>query len=89
MDDAELRVDGNAVAGILTQVLAVDPTMVVAACAGCGASNTLGAMPAYLHGMGAVLDCPGCGAIMIRIGNPSGRVVLDLRGARWVQVEVG
>jgi hypothetical protein len=46
-------------------------------------------MPAYLHGMGAVLDCPGCGAIMIRIGNPSGRVVLDLRGARWVQVEVG
>jgi hypothetical protein len=89
VDESELRVDGNAVAGILAQVLAVDPTMVLAACAGCGASSALGAMPAYHHGMGAVLTCPGCAAIMIRIGTPSGRVVLDLRGARWVQVDVG
>jgi|tagenome__1003787_1003787.scaffolds.fasta_scaffold20174992_1 hypothetical protein len=87
--DAELRVDGNAVAGTLTQVLAVEPTMVLTACARCGASNRVGAMPAYQHGMGAILTCPGCAAVMIRIGSPSGRVVLDLRGVRWMQVEVG
>jgi hypothetical protein len=39
--------------------------------------------------MGAVLCCPGCESIMLRIGRGPGHLVLDLRGIRWLRVEVG
>jgi hypothetical protein len=89
MDDRELRLDGNAAAGLLAEVLAVEPTTGVASCAGCGISNQVGALVAYVHGMGAVLHCPGCDAVMLRLGRTPGRVWLDLRGIRWLRVEVG
>jgi hypothetical protein len=89
MDDRELRLDGNAAAGLLAEVLAVEPTTGVANCAGCGTSNQVGALVAYVHGMGAVLHCPGCDAVMLRLGRTPGRVWLDLRGIRWLRVEVG
>ncbi|HEX6677736.1 MAG TPA: DUF6510 family protein [Actinomycetes bacterium] len=89
MDDRDLRLDGNAVAGMLAEALAAEPTADLANCAGCGASNQLGALLAYVHGMGAVLRCPGCESVMLRIGRGPGRLVLDLRGIRWLRVEVG
>jgi hypothetical protein len=89
MDDGDLRLDGNAVAGMLADVLAVEPTAGLANCAGCGVSSQLGALVAYVHGMGAVLRCPGCDTAMLRLGRAPDRVWLDLRGTRWLQVEVG
>jgi hypothetical protein len=88
MDDGDLRLDGNAVAGMLADVLAVEPTTGLANCAGCGVSSQLGALPAYVHGMGAVLRCPGCDAALLRLGRAPDRIWLDLRGMRWFQVEV-
>lgn len=89
MDERDLRLDGNAVAGILAEALAAEPTASLANCASCGTSNQLGALMAYVHGMGAVLCCPGCGSVMLRIGRGPGRVQLDLRGIRWLRMEVG
>jgi hypothetical protein len=89
MDERDLRLDGNAVAGMLSEVLAVEPTLGMAACAGCGASNQVGALLAYVHGMGAVLHCPGCDAVMLRVGHTPGRVWLDLRGMRSLRLDVG
>jgi hypothetical protein len=87
MDDRDLRLDGNAVAGMLAAALAAEPTADMASCANCGASNQLGALLAYVHGMGAVLCCPGCESIMLRIGRGPGRLMLDLRGMRWLRVQ--
>jgi hypothetical protein len=89
MDDHDLRLDGNAAAGMLTDVLAVEATTGLASCAGCGTSNQLGALAAYMHGMGAVLRCPACDAAMLRAGHAPGRVWLDLRGMSWLQLETG
>ncbi len=88
MDDRDLRLDGNAVAGLLAEVFAVEPTVSWTNCASCGASNQIGALLAYVHGMGAVLRCPGCNQALLRLGRAPGRVWLDLRGMRWLQVEV-
>jgi hypothetical protein len=77
------------VAGLLSEALAAEPTADLASCAGCGASNQLGALHAYVHGMGAVLRCPGCESVMLRVGRGPGRLLLDLRGIRWLRVEVG
>ena len=61
MDETDLRLDGNAVAGMLAEVFGFEMTVSWGGCAGCGATNQLGALIVYAHGMGAVACCPGCG----------------------------
>jgi hypothetical protein len=82
------HLDGNAVAGLLGELFAFDVTTSLAACAACGAANQVGAVVAYLHGMGAVLRCPACGAALIRIGRGSRRTWIDLRGVSVLRIQV-
>ena len=58
--------DGNGVAGLLGEMLAVEPTTVERTCQECGDEHPLGAHRAY-HGAGIVLRCPGCEAVAVRI----------------------
>jgi len=62
MDETDLRLDGNAVAGMLAELFGFEMTVAWGACANCGASNQLGALLVYAHGMGAVACCPSCGS---------------------------
>ena len=87
MDEADLRLDGNHVAGLLAEVFQFDMTVEWCGCAACGARNQLGALQVYAHGMGAVLCCPGCGNIMLRVAHGGGRWWLDLRGMAWLQLD--
>ena len=52
MDETDLRLDGNAVAGMLAEVFGFEMTVAWGGCAGCGATNQLGALLVYAHGMG-------------------------------------
>ena len=88
MDDRDLRLDGNAVAGMLTEIFTDELTADSAACEGCGAAHEIGSMMAYVHGMGAVLRCPTCESVMMRVSHAPDRMWLDLRGSRWLQVRV-
>ena len=76
----ERRLDGNAVAGMLSRVLAVDATTVVGTCAGCGAREAVGETLVYADGPGVVLRCPGCEAVVMRFAEIRGRLVADMRG---------
>jgi Family of unknown function (DUF6510) len=87
LDEADLRLDGNHVAGLLAEVFQFDMTVEWCGCAACGARNQLGALQVYAHGMGAVLCCPGCGHIMLRVARGGGRWWLDLRGMAWLQLD--
>jgi hypothetical protein len=78
MEDRHL--DGNAVAGMLSRVLAVDATTVVGTCAGCGASEAVGETLAYADGPGVVLRCPRCEDVVMRFAEIRGRIVADMRG---------
>jgi hypothetical protein len=80
MQTEEMRLDGNAVAGSLLDVFAVDVTAAVATCAGCGAERLVGALLEYGHGMGVVLRCPGCDAVMLRVVRAGGYVRFDASG---------
>ena len=81
MDTAELRLDGNAVAGMLGEMLSVDATTVLARCGGCGAEGALGEAEVYLHCPGVVMRCRGCGGVLMRFAHIRGRLVADLHGA--------
>jgi hypothetical protein len=84
----DLRLDGNAVAGLLSEALAPEATRAVARCGGCGAEGPVGTLLVYPHGMGVVLHCPGCEHLMIRIAHLREEVVLDMGGAVFLRLRV-
>ena len=87
MDETDLRLDGNAAAGLLTEIFRFEMTAVVATCAGCGAVGPVGTLVAYGEPMGAILRCPGCDTAVIRAARTGGRAWLDLRGAGLLRLD--
>jgi len=75
----EVHTDGNGVAGLLSEVLAVEVTTMQRRCQSCGAENALGAHRAY-HGAGIVLRCPACADVAVRLGVRDDALVFEWRG---------
>ncbi len=80
MQIEEMRLDGNAVGGILRDVFTHEMTAALATCAGCGTTGPIGALLEYGHGMGTVLRCPTCDTSVLRIVRTPGLFRLDLSG---------
>lgn len=87
MDAAELRLDGNAVAGLLGEVFAAEMTAALETCVGCGATHAIGAVHAYTNAPGVVLRCPDCEAILVCIVRIRDRLLLDMTGVRLLELE--
>ncbi len=87
LDECDLRVDGNAVAGLLGEVFALEMTAALAGCASCGTANPVSALVAYGRGMGAVLRCPACESAVVRVAHDGGCSCLELRGAVFLQLD--
>jgi hypothetical protein len=66
MTEPALWLDGNAMAGLLTEVFCAEMTTVARACRSCGTVSAMGEYRAY-RGAGTVLRCPTCGALALRI----------------------
>ena len=81
----ERMVDGNAVAGMLQEVFAVEMTSAMGTCDGCGAREPIGAVHVFL-GAGAVLRCPHCDTALMKIVSSDGRVWLSLPGMRSLEL---
>lgn len=78
--------DGNAAAGLFSEVFATDMTVAIATCAGCSAAGTIGTLRAYDIEMGPVLRCPACGAVVIRLTSTPTHVWLDASGSRSIAI---
>ena len=83
----ELMLDGNAIAGPLQEVFAVEMTTAVGTCGDCGTAGPVGAAHLY-RGAGIVLRCPHCGNPLAKIVKSDSRVWIDLRGIRTLEVTV-
>jgi len=83
----ELMLDGNAVAGLLQEVFGVEMTANPAECAHCGVVSDLGALWAFTQAPGAVLRCPACTSIVLRMVETPDAVYLDARGATYLRLE--
>ncbi len=84
----ENKLDGNAAGGILQEIFPFEMTLVQATCTGCGATDAIGALAVYMHGMGTVVRCPSCDNVLIRVAHAKGRYWLDMRGVRVLQISV-
>jgi hypothetical protein len=88
MDDRELRLDGNAAAGLFQDLFTDDVTIARGACASCGAVAEMGAQHVYMYHQapGAVVRCRGCDAVLMVLVHGGGRLRLGLRGLAWLEV---
>jgi hypothetical protein len=71
--------DGNAIAGLLQEVFAVEMTTAIGTCGRCGAAGPVGAVHVY-RGAGIVLRCPHCGNVLAKIVKNDSRAWIDFRG---------
>ena len=79
--------DGNAVAGLLQEVFAVETTTTVAMCAGCGEPTMMGETHVY-RGAGYVLRCPHCENALVTVVQGDTRMWIGFPGIRTLEVSV-
>jgi len=79
-------VDGNALAGALRDVFAVELTDARGTCAGCGRRSALAEARLYTRAPGLVGRCPGCGNVLLRLVAGPDRTWIDLRGLAVIEV---
>jgi hypothetical protein len=80
-----LRLDGNAAAGLLSEVFAGEVTTAVGTCDGCGSTDEVGAVHVYMAA-GTVLRCPHCDAVVMKVVTDGDRIWIDVRGLRTLQL---
>jgi hypothetical protein len=87
MDETQLRLDGNAVAGLLQELFVPEVTTTRGACASCGAISEMGAVPVYMypHAPGAVLRCGHCETVLMVLVHGGEHVRLGLPGLAWLE----
>jgi uncharacterized Zn finger protein len=74
--------DGNAVAGELSEIFAREFTEAIATCAACGATGAMAKVHVYEAGMGVVLRCPECESVLMRIVHMADETHIEMRGVR-------
>jgi hypothetical protein len=79
--------DGNAAAGELSKVFAVDITTGEGRCAGCGTTKRLAEAHLYMHGPGLVVRCPACEQVLLRLVDVGEHMFLDVRGMAYLRLE--
>jgi hypothetical protein len=79
--------DGNAAAGELSKIFAVDVTAAQGQCAHCGAIKRFAEAHLYMQGPGIVARCAVCENILLRLANVRQRLLLDVRGMRFLSLD--
>jgi Family of unknown function (DUF6510) len=88
-DDPALarELDGNALAGMFEMMFGADMTAVPGRCANCATVNMVGAMRVYMDGPGAVLRCPACDEVVLRMVQTTSATYVDTSGVACLRFE--
>ena len=78
MDDATL--DGNAIGGLLMEVFGTEMTTAVGTCANCDAVGQVAECAVYMPGLGTVVRCRVCNAVLMAFVQIRGIHCVDLEG---------
>jgi hypothetical protein len=82
-----LMLDGNAAAGILNEIFALEMTTNPVECASCGRESEIGALLAFMQAPGVILRCPTCENIILCIVQTPDVIHLDLRGTAYLRLK--
>jgi Family of unknown function (DUF6510) len=89
MDGNQLKLDGNAMAGLLQELFVDDVTTARGACATCGSIADVGEQHLYMYprSPGAVLRCATCESVLIVVVHARERVRFGLQGLAWLEID--
>lgn len=79
--------DGNAAAGELSKIFAIDVTSAEGQCAHCGTTKRFAEARLYMQCPGVVARCGVCEHVLLRLANVRQRVFLDMRGMTYVNLD--
>jgi Family of unknown function (DUF6510) len=88
MRSADLKLDGNAMGGLLGEIFASEMTAARGTCDACGTEGAVGAAVVYMHAPGTVARCPVCDSVLLRVVRTDGRIWLEARGLRSLELRV-
>jgi hypothetical protein len=86
MGNADMRVDGNALAGVLREVFVHEMTSARVKCEGCGEIEPLGAEHVYMQAPGAVVRCCHCEDVLLVITRRDGGYLLGFQQVMWLEI---
>jgi hypothetical protein len=78
--------DGNAAAGAMSELFAMDVTAATARCDGCGWTGVFAEARLYVDAPGLVARCHGCDNVLLRVVTTPTDTYLDLRGLTYLRV---
>lgn len=79
--------DGNAAAGELSKVFAIDITAAQGQCGNCGATRRFAEARLYMDGPGLVARCCVCEHVLLRAVSTHQHVFLDVRGVAYFKLD--
>jgi Family of unknown function (DUF6510) len=86
MESQDLRLDGNAIGGLLLELFGHEMTDATGVCGSCGAREPVARLHVYVHAPGVVVRCCHCEAVLMRIVQGGGRIWLDLSGVSCIEL---
>ena len=88
MNSNTTYLDGNAAAGELSKIFAMDVTVAEGQCVHCGATKHFSEAHVYMHGPGLVARCSSCEQVLLRVVSVRQRMLLDIRGMTYLSLGV-
>jgi hypothetical protein len=76
----DLAVDGNAIGGLLIEVFGTEMTTAVGTCGSCGAVSQVAELAVYRPGLGTVVRCRACDAVLMALVRIRDVTCVDLQG---------
>ncbi len=76
------HLDGNAIGGVLGEIVGYELTTATSTCDGCGKLDLVAELVVYTRCPGIVVRCPACDSVLMRIVRIHERYVVDLGGTR-------
>lgn len=81
------HLDGNVLAGAISDVLGFEATAAQAQCQSCGDVAVVAQAVVYAPPVGMVARCRHCDDVLLVVVERAGQTVVNLRGMRWLPVD--
>jgi hypothetical protein len=86
METGEMKLDGNAIGGLMAEVFGVEMTTATSVCRSCGSVGQLASVDVYMKAPGIVVRCRTCESVLVKIVRAPGRTWIDLGGLRALEL---
>jgi Family of unknown function (DUF6510) len=85
-ETSDLRLDGNAIGGLLLELFGVEMTTATGVCGSCGTPDLVARLEVYVQAPGTVVRCAHCHAVVMRVVRGPERTWLDLSGLASIEL---